>query len=81
MEAGVLVAGQAGLADTPISVNGQDDDHQSAGSDESVAKEDVEVCEIILEGDDCIKLQSNTWDLSTLVMEGIWLEDSRKNIS
>ena len=45
----MFVPRQSGLTDTPVSVDGEDDDDHAAGPDESVTQQDVEVCEIILE--------------------------------
>ena len=49
VEAGGLVPRQGGLTDATISVDGEDDDDHAAGTDECVTKQDVEVCEIVLE--------------------------------
>ena len=49
VEAGGLVPRQGRLTDAPISVDGEDDDDHTAGSDECVTQQDVEICEIILE--------------------------------
>ena len=45
----MFVPGQSGLTDAPISVNGEEDDDETAGTDECVTEQDVSVCQIILE--------------------------------
>ena len=49
VEAWLFVPRQCWLTDAPISVDGEDDDDHAAGTDECVTKQDVEVCEIVLE--------------------------------
>ena len=41
--------GESRLTDASVAVNSEEDDDHSAGSDECVANENIEVCQIVLD--------------------------------